>query len=70
MGKGKDGDGAGGGDRNVGGLRIGKGLRNRKARKRAKKGLPPQAWGATGISKASQQGHSAAGPIMQYGDDT
>jgi hypothetical protein len=70
MSKGKESDGSGEKGRTVGGLRIGQGLRRRKARKKAKKGLPPQAWNATGLSKASQQGHRAAGPIMQYGDDT
>jgi hypothetical protein len=55
----------------VGGMRIKEGLRRRKQKKQAKRrGLPPNAYNATGISKTSQAGHQAAGPIMQYGDDT
>jgi hypothetical protein len=55
----------------VGKLRISKKLRRgKRGKKSSRRGLPESAWRATGISKASQAGHSGAGPIMQYGDDT
>ena len=55
----------------VGKLTVPKRLKKtRRQRRIERQGLSDDAWAATGISKASQEGHRQAGPIMKYDDDT